>query len=283
MTLELAGTAAIIGVCLYLLRSALRLFYIAYRMSRGTFIVGHRRLPDAPAPEELSEIDTVIRALGFVPDRLIEYRLVGVKVPYPVWAYSRDDLHIGLALSPEPAEPPFGLAMETHFADGAALVTYYPRGTPVETPQYVAGFAQHSLQDAFDHHLLKQFELAETHGGPVAPPADDAGYFAIGDAVQKRHARVLYGAAINRCTGSGVAMLGYILLFIFLTLQVMPQILPGLRRLPDSLLLLLVGSVLLVGGNGYAGRGKTPKPVDAGAEPPVDPSVHPLNRPPRTV
>jgi hypothetical protein len=283
MNLQALGIALVAVVCLGLLRSAVRLFYAAYRIRRGTVFTSRARLPDQPVPADLTDIDAAIRQLGFEPYMYQRFTLANHPKPAFSWVYYHHTHNIELSLAESSASAlPFWVGMETQFADGALLITSYPFGQTTVADGLLVRFAAHSLQEAFDHHLLTQLGWTERHGDADPVPADDNAFFGGVVAVQARHGRVLYAPVFWNQVGRGVASLGYIILLIFLALQVIPGMLPDFNRLPGSLLLLMVGALLVVGGNEFATRGKKPVPVDEAAKPPVDPTMHPLNRPPRT-
>jgi hypothetical protein len=94
----------------------------------------------------------------------------------------------------------------------------------------------------------------------------------------------MYGLAIRQYVGGGIAMIGY----MFIVIGIASQLLAGnssfsFNFLTFTTLSFLIGLALAVGGNGWANRGKTPPAVDADKAPVIDPNVHPLNRPVRTI
>jgi hypothetical protein len=100
----------------------------------------------------------------------------------------------------------------------------------------------------------------------------------------KQNGAILYAPIIRAQVGSGIVMIG----FMFIVIGIASQALSGaavfsFNFLTFTTLSFLIGLALAVGGNGWANRGKTPPAVDADKAPVIDPNVHPLNRPVRTI
>ena len=283
MTLQTLGTIAVAALCIGMLWNAIKYFYAAYQLRAGNAILKRTRLPDAPAPESLAEIDSAIRRLGFMPKMTMRHSVIGQPKPNTLWIYEHPAFNIELDLAESQAEPPFWVALETSFSDGALLITSYPRGYSVDNGEVKAHFAAYSLEEAFDHHLLTQIGWTEVHGEARPLDSNEADFFAHGVSVVKRHGRALYGPVIQQYVGAGVAMIGY----IFLLLGLSAQVLAGDSFFSFNVVILtvlffLIGLALAVGGNGWTKRGKMPPAVDVDKAPQIDPKVHPLNRPART-
>lgn len=271
-------------VCLVIASSGLRLFAVAWHMRRGSYIRDRARLPDQPVPDELLPIEAELLGLGFLPSRHMLHRLAFQKKPLLTWSYIHRDGQIEASLTPTATRPPFLLAFETAFPDQAALVTWYPRGHQIDAPQFVGRFAQHSVHNAFDHHLFTQIQKTDTHGDPLPVPLDDGAYLAAADAFNSRHSRVMYAKIIPVYIGQGIARLGIALFAASIILSLrsnVPALAYDLSQLTLVPLLMLVSALLLVTGIGFSRRGKTPVAVDRDLAPAVDPGVHPLNRPDR--
>lgn len=284
MSLQTLGAIAVAALCLGMLRYAAKYFYTAYRMHGGSVMTGRKRLPDAPVPEALAELEASVRSLGFVPRMTMQYRLTSQPKPIKVWIYEHPELNIELDLVETAGQPPFWAGFETNFADGALLHTSYPRGDTIDTPAVKVNFAAYSLQEAFDHHLLTQIGWTELHGEALPLETDDEAFFAHSILVSKQHGRMLYQHLRRQYIGAGVAMIGY----IFVVLGLSGQLLAGqssfsFNQLTATTLFFLIGLGLAVGGNGWATRGKAMPAVDADKAPVIDPKVHPLNRPVRTI
>lgn len=284
MTLQTLGFIMVGTLCAGMLGTAIKNFYIAYRMRKGTTMSGQMRLPDEPVPDDLAEVNQTIEHLGFEYRLTMQRKLVGVRTPVKSRIYVHPAFNIELALTEQPSEPPFSLSFETTFADGAILITMYPTGYTVAAEQINVRFAAYSLLEAFDSHLLTQLSWTELHGDTVPLPTTDEAYFAHNTAIVKKHGPILYGPIIRPSIGAGVARIGY----TFLILAVASQVLLGesffrFNSVMLTALLFLIGLALAVGGNGWAIRGKTPSAVDADKAPQIDPNVHPLNRPARIV
>lgn len=284
MSLQTFGTVAVAALCLGMLLYAAKYFYAAYRLHGGGVMTGRKRLPDVPVPEALAELEASVQTLGFVPKLTMQYRLVSQPKPIKVWIYEHPSFNIELDLVETPGQPPLWAGLESNFADGALLHTSYPRGETIDTPQVKVNYAAYSLQEAFDHHLLTQIAWTEVHGEARPLETDDEAFFAHSILVSKQHGQVLYQRMCRQYIGAGVAMIGY----IFVVLGLSGQLLAGqssfsFNQLTATTLFFLVGLALAVGANGWANRGKQMPAVDADKAPVIDPKVHPLNRPVRTI
>ena len=282
MSLQTLGMIAVAALCAGMFWTAIKYFYTSYQFRSGRAIVKRMRLPDAPVPDGLAELEAVIRQLGFTLKLTMQYQVAGQPKPVTLWIYEHPEFNIELDLAESVGDPAFWVALETHFADGALLITSYPRGLNVDTPQVKAHFAAYSLQEAFDHHLLTQLDWTALHGDaqPLEQEAD--AFFARSAGIVKRHGRALYKQPIRQYIGGGIAMIGY----IFIVLGLASQLLAGdsffsFNFLTATTLSFLAGLALAVGGNGWANRGKTLPAVDADKAPVIDPKMHPLNRPVR--
>lgn len=282
MTLQTLGIVLVIALCAGMAWNTLRQFYTVYQLRSGNTITARNRLPDAPVPATLAELDAKILALGFTPKMTMQHRVAGQPKPHTMWIYEHPEFNIELDLTESAGEPAFWVALETNFADGSLLITTYPRGYSVDTPQVKVNFASYSLQEAFDHHLLTQLEWTGSHGEARPLDAETEAFFVHGVKVVKQHGRVLYGPAIRHGIGQAIASIGY----IFVVLGISSQLLAGgslfsFNFLTFTTLSFLVGLALAVGGNGWATRGKAIPAVDAAKAPQIDPKIHPLNRPVR--
>lgn len=271
--------------CAIVALTGVQVLLTAWHMRRGTYIRGRACLPDEPLPDELLPVEHDLRGLGFIPSRRIGYRLIFQNDPLVAWCYLHPELNIEASLTPTRTRPPFLAAFETAFADHAALVTWYPRGQHIETPLFLGRFAHNSLFEAYDHHLLTQLLWTEQHGETLPVPEDDVEYLAASEAFYARHGSALFAPLIKQLIGQGIGRLGIALFFVGLVLTLRAGAGPTMidfRELTLPPLLLMTGLLLAAGGTAYSTRGKPPAAVDADRTPPVDPGVHPLNRPERT-
>lgn len=282
MSLQTLGMIALAALCAGMFWTAIKYFYAAYQFRSGRAIVKRVRLPDAPVPEALTELETVIRGLGFTPKITMQYQVAGQPKPVTLWIYEHAEFNIELDLAESAGEPAFWVALETNFADGALLITSYPRGLNVDSVQVKAHFAAYSLQEAFDHHLLTQLDWTALHGDTRPLEKEAHAFFVHSADIVKRHGRVLYAQPIRQYIGGGVSMIGYMLVVLGLASQFLAgESFFNFSFLTTTTLSFLAGLALAVGGNGWANRGKTPPAVDADRAPVIDPKMHPLNRPVR--
>lgn len=284
MTLQTLGVIAVATLCAGMFRIVIRYFHAAYQLRSGNAMTGRKRLPDAPVPESMAGVESSVLQLGFVPKMRMQYRLVGQPQPTVTWIYEHPEHHIELDLVETPGQPPFWAGLETRFDDGALMHTSYPRGQTIDAPQVKVNYAAYSLQDAFDHHLLTQIGWTELHREALPLATDNEAFFAQSIRASKQHGFILYRQASRQYVGGGIAMIGY----IFIVLGIAGQLLAGnsvfsFNFLTITTLSFLVGLALAAGGNGWANRGKTPPAVDADKAPQIDPKIHPLHRPVRTI
>lgn len=278
--LELGGFA----VCLVIAGSGLRLFAVVWHMRRSTYVREQSRLPDQPVPDELLPIEAELLGLGFTPSRHMQGRLALHKKPFLTWSYIHRDGQIEASLTPTATRPPFLLAFETAFPDHSALVTWYPRGQNIDAPHFLGRFAQHSVHNAFDHHLFTQIQQSDTHGEPLQVPLDDTAYLSAADEFNTHHSRVMFARAIPTYIGQAVVRLGIALFAASIILSLrsnVPALAYDMSQLTLVPMLMLFSALLMVAGIGFSRRGKAPVAVDADRTPPVDPGIHPLNRPDR--
>jgi hypothetical protein len=282
MTLQTLGAISVAALCAGMLWNAIRRVYTVYQIRAGKALQSVR-VPDTPVPEHLTTLATTIKGLGFVPKLKLQQTFAGRRKPTEVWIYEHPELNIELGLAESPAEPPFWISLESNFADGALLATFYPHGWSVDTPEVKVHFASYSLQEAFDHHLMTQLAWTELHGDVKPLEKDETAFLAAGAEVAKRHSAVLYAPSFKQDIGQAIAMIGYILILLgFATHLLTDAAFLSFNLLSLITLFILVGLALAVGGNGWARRGKTIPAVDADKAPAIDPNVHPLNRPVRT-
>lgn len=123
-------------------------------------------LPDLPAdlPEIALPVTQLLAKRGFTRIGVSPLYVSPKVPPIPSPVYVEPDHHV-IAMVYVYGSPPVAyLMLETLYADGALLHTYFPHGIGRKHPNYSMSFKESSPAEALDHHLRRVQEFGSLHG-----------------------------------------------------------------------------------------------------------------------
>jgi hypothetical protein len=121
-----------------------------------------------PLPEGAEDIEGELWTLGFEPIGILRIKLFGSRTPVHEWLYAIQDGRIYAEVAPLGLKnKPAITGFYTRFPDDAMIITNYPVGENIVTPNFQSRFAAYSLEAAYEHHVQQITRWEKVHGAPV--------------------------------------------------------------------------------------------------------------------
>lgn len=176
-------------------------------------------------PVPYAETNAALCNLGLELLGVLRIQTPVLPSPFLEWCYTTAD-HATAAEVIYNLLSPVYVEFKTCFEDDAMIVTAYPLGETVTTPNYVSRFARHSIEAAFRFHQQQVMKWKTIHGEPMPiRTADDI--VKIEHTWKLRHRR----AAIARLRHAEIMNAGWqlilqfsILVFIFAVFALNPPL-----------------------------------------------------------
>lgn len=120
---------------------------------------------DVPTPEHHEELDQHLRSLGMQPLGIWHIKVAYTDPGYG-WVYLSESgkIYAEIVYDVPYAPWPAMLQFMSCFPDNAMLITSYPAGECIVTPDFMSRFASGSIDAALDFHIATLKEWEDLHG-----------------------------------------------------------------------------------------------------------------------